>query len=101
MFAHGLQRNGPFAAIVAAFTVSTIGVLFSNTSLILPRPSGSSFSANGVDIIVDGTLTLAGWLQIGETILLVGLAAMLTGLMIWAIAYKGRPVRPSRDMQER
>ena len=101
IFAHGLRRNGPLAAIIAALTVSTIGVLFSNGSPILQGPSGSFFSANGVDIIVDGTFNLAGWLQIGESILLVGLAVMMTGLLIWVIAYKGSPVRPSRDMQDR
>lgn len=99
MFAHGLRKNGPVAAAIAAFAVSVVATLFWNASMILPGPQGSSFSANGVDIIVDGTLTLAGWLQIGVSILQVGLGAVLTALLIWIIAYKGRPVRPPRGMK--
>ncbi|MEL6567756.1 MAG: hypothetical protein AAFQ22_05005 [Pseudomonadota bacterium] len=99
MFAHGLRKNGPVAAGIAAFAVSVVGTLFWNASMILPGPLGSSFSANGVDIIVDGTLTLAGWMQIGVSILKVGLGAVLSALLIWIIAYKGRPVRPPRDME--
>lgn len=79
MFAHGLRKNGPLAAISSASVVSTVGVFVLYSSLTSPlKPA----------------FTLSEWLSIGWSALLINLAACLTSLVIWAIAYKGRPKRP-------
>lgn len=81
MFAHGMRKNGPIAAISSAIVVSTVGVFVLYRSLTLPwKPA----------------LTSSEWLNIGWSALLINLAACLTSLVIWAIAYRGRPKRPTK-----
>ncbi|MBY6213258.1 hypothetical protein KUV95_17050 [Microbulbifer agarilyticus] len=50
------------------------------------RSPGSSASSNGVQLVINGVPTMAGWLQYLQGILFFGIFGLLAALVFWLVA---------------
>jgi hypothetical protein len=84
LWAHGRGLRSAWAAI----TVGAVLPFIATTVLGAASLSGfTSLSSGGIDEVVNGHLTLAGWGSVVGQALLLALAGALIAMVIWRVAY--------------
>jgi hypothetical protein len=94
-----LRRKGWANALSSACAGFVIGAV-PQGAIAWPRPSpGSHASVNGIPTIVDGAMTLAGWLNYGKLLMLLGLIGALSGLVFWlTLRWAGQSTLATREV---
>lgn len=77
-----------WSGVLAGFLLAVMPIAIFTWPLRFAE-SGSSFSANGVQLMVDGKPTAAGWLDFAEGILFFGIWGALSGLVFWLVLRSG------------
>lgn len=78
-----------WSSVVTGFVLATVPIALFTWPLRFPELRGTT-SINGVQTMVDGKPTVAGWLQYAEGVLFFGACGALSGLVFWLVWRRGR-----------
>jgi hypothetical protein len=78
------RRHWYDAVLIGAVLTSAVEFLWA-----FPSPH-SSFGGGGVDLVVDGRYTVAGWFNAIKIAAAIGFGGAASGLTIWWLAYRKR-----------
>jgi hypothetical protein len=111
VLAHALVLGLPIFLVfwwerwVNLFTCTCGGFLVAAASGILPTwpigPKGSSSSARGVPLVVDGVPTLAGWIEYLQVLIFLGFFGAIAGIVFWAILLASGALAPADNGTDR
>ncbi|MEO1662986.1 MAG: hypothetical protein AAFR51_18540 [Pseudomonadota bacterium] len=80
-------------AALTGFVVPFCVLIIQGTGFFTGRSGSTTLRRGGVDIVIDGHLTQAGWIDAIQTSVVFGALGGIVATVIWRIAYRKNPVQ--------
>ncbi|MEO1280585.1 MAG: hypothetical protein AAFV69_02500, partial [Pseudomonadota bacterium] len=74
--------------VLAGYLVPFLVMIIMLTGFFTGNSSYTTYRQGGVDIVIDGRLTVAGWWSALHSAVMMGVIGGLVALVIWRIAYR-------------
>jgi hypothetical protein len=88
MLLHGVTQRSPVTAVLVGGILS-FGTVFANrTGLFTGNSDLRSYSTGGRDIVIEGKLTNAGWINALELSVMVGIIGVIVAFTLWRVSYR-------------